>query len=146
MRLAASGRSPPPRKTMSIPFIQYLVDDGAITPTDAERIEAWTSRRHDPIGIIAVEHGMILGRQIDQILSRQQELGLRFGQTGVEMGHLTEGNMACLLELQQLRASWRVIEAILLSGMLPSERILRAYATFVLDAEGRGFGGLAAAA
>jgi hypothetical protein len=121
---------------MSPNFVDHLKKIGILTPQQSARVEVWASGRHDPVGIIAVEHGMIIGRQIDDVLGRQRDWDRRFGEIAVEMGYLNEGQLEKLLEIQRFRDLARVAEAVILAGLAPSGEILRAYARFVLDHEG----------
>lgn len=120
---------------MSQPFVNHLVKTGILSAQQASRVEAWASGRHDPVGIIAVEHGMIIGRQIDDVLGRQRDWDRRFGQIAVEMGYLSDGQLDSLLTIQEFRDQTRVVEAVILAGLAPSGEILRAYGRFVLDHE-----------
>jgi hypothetical protein len=118
---------------MSNPFVQYLRQQGMLTAEQAQRIDAWASGRHDPIGIIAVEHGLILGRQIDEVLGTQRDTDWRFGQVAIELGHLGPRSTAQLLEIQRLRQWSRVAEAVVLAGIRPSDEVFSALARFVLE-------------
>ena len=112
-------------------FLHDLLESERVTPAEAERIAAWASKQQDPLGIIAVEHGLIVGRQIEEVLERQRVTGLRFGETGVSMGYLTDTNLSCLLEIQQIRGWNRVLEVVMLSGLLSSSKALMAFSGFI---------------
>lgn len=114
-------------------FVDFLVDRGYVTPEQAERIEAWSSRQHDPIGIIAVEHGLIIGRQIDEVLEAQVQEGGLFGIHAVDLGHLNRGTLDALLEVQRVRHWSRVAEAVVLAGILPAPEIFRAFGQFIFE-------------
>lgn len=116
---------------MSNLFLQDLMDQSLLTPSEGERIAAWAARQQDPIGIIAVEHGLIVGRQIDAVLERQRITGLRFGETGIELGYLTESNVKTLLEIQQVRSWQRVLEVVMLAGLIAPQRATVALARFM---------------
>lgn len=112
-------------------FLQDLLEQSLLTPAEGERIAAWASRQQDPIGIIAVEHGLIVGRQIDEVLERQRFNGLRFGETGVELGYLTDSNVRTLLEIQQQRTWQRVLEVVMLAGLIAPARAMMLLARFM---------------
>lgn len=131
---------------MSNPFVEHLRRKGLLTAEQAERVTVWSSGRHDPVGIIAVEHGLILGRQIEEVLGHQRDCDWRFGQVAVEMGHLTRPSLDHLLQIQRHRQWARVAEAVVLAGILPSEQVFRAYAEFVMEHAAGDAGALAAAA
>jgi hypothetical protein len=116
---------------MSNLFLQDLVEQGLLSPAESERIAAWASRQQDPIGIIAVEHGLIVGRQIDEVLERQRITGQKFGETAVSLGYLTSANIDTLLEIQQQRAWQRVMEVVMLGGLLTPARAALAMARFL---------------
>lgn len=131
---------------MSNPFVEFLCRKGLLTREQADRVSSWASGRHDPIGIIAVEHGLILGRQIEEVLGQQRDCDWRFGQVAVELGHLTRPCLDHLLHIQKQRQWARVAEAVVLAGILPAEKVFRAYAEFVLDHAAGDAPALAAAA
>ncbi len=131
---------------MTNPFVDHLRAKGLLTHEQAERVASWASGRHDPIGIIAVEHGLILGRQIEEVLGQQRDCDWRFGQVAVEMGHLTRPCLDHLLQIQRHRQWARVAEAVVLAGILPSDKVFRAYAEFVLDHSSGASAAFAAAA
>lgn len=128
------------------PFVAYLKRRGLLSEGEALRVAAWSSRQSDPIGIIAVEHGLILGKQIDAVLESQQARGVRFGQAAVEMGCLSPGTVEGLLTIQRMRQWSRVAEVIILGHLMPAEQILRVLAEFVLENGRVEAAGLAAAA
>ncbi len=126
---------------MSNPFVEFLKRRGLLSAEQAERVGVWASGRHDPVGIIAVEHGLILGRQIEEVLGQQRDCDWRFGQVAVEMGHLSKATLDHLLLVQRVRQWERVAEAVVLSGILPSEQVFRAFGDFVLESAGSGASG-----
>lgn len=131
---------------MTNPFVEHLKRKGFLTADQADRVAIWASARHDPVGIIAVEHGLILGRQIDEVLGHQKDCDWRFGQVAVEMGHLTKGTLNALLQIQRVREWARVAEAVILAGILPSEQVFRAFGEFISEHVSVDAAGLAAAA
>ncbi|MDX2115387.1 MAG: hypothetical protein SFZ24_07165 [Planctomycetota bacterium] len=131
---------------MADSFLKYLTEQGILAPADADRIAAWSLRQRDPVGIIAVEHGLILGRQIDEILLYQQTHGGMFGEAAVRLGMLTEPVLRRLLDVQQQRVRLRIVEVVQLSGVADSREVLGALARFILDrSECGGMGRRAAA-
>lgn len=119
-------------------FVEHLKRQGLLTPEQSARVLAWSERRHDPIGIIAVEHGLITGRQIDEILAAQRNQDLLFGQLAVDLGHLTPIAVEMLVRVQTSRQWAQAAEAVALAQFIPFDDILRAYARFVLDHVGSG--------
>ena len=116
---------------MTIPFIRYLVSKGQISQTVADQITEWARRNQNPIGMIAVAHGMIIGPQIDEVLDRQKESKKRFGEIAVEMGLLTEAKVQVLLQIQQQRLVTAITEALALSGSIPFTTGVRLLSEFV---------------
>lgn len=119
--------------TMASPFVDHLRSTGLLSQEQAERVQIWASGRHDPIGIIAVEHGLLIGTQIEELLAHQRDGDWLFGELAVKLGYLTRPSLDQLLEIQRQRQWARVAEAVALSGILPTRQVFCAYARFVLE-------------
>jgi hypothetical protein len=106
---------------MSAAFVEFLVSTGRISAQTADRITRWAMHNQQPIGMIAVDHALVIGRQIDEILYRQRRSNLKFGQIAVELGYLSQEKVDILLRIQRSRMLAHIIEALALSGLIPLE-------------------------
>lgn len=131
---------------MTSAFVQYLVDQGLIGEEHSTEIVAWADKREDPVGLIAVEHGLIAGKQVHELLDRLDGVGLRITDPNEVAGGLTQNRLRILHGIQERRQWIQVVEAILLSGLVSESAILRAYAEFILEHEQGDRGNLARAA
>jgi len=117
---------------MNTAFARFLVQRGEITGEAADRFITWVSRSaRVPIGMIAVGHGLISGAQIDDILDRQSESGMRFGEAAVDMGLLTDDQVETLLDIQAFRQCAEQAEVSALLGLLPFQEVARALGDFL---------------
>lgn len=131
---------------MEMPFLSYLRSTGRLSHSDVERISRWAMSNREPIGMIAVAHGLITGEQIDEVLDRQRQSGEKFGQVGIELGLLTEKQVQTLLEIQRQRMVTVVLEALSLSESLPLREGLLAHAEFITSQPDQALSGFEASA
>jgi hypothetical protein len=122
---------------MKLSFIDTLVARGAVSNDSATIIRRWVSCNKKPIGMIAVEHGLINGHQIDDILDRQKRGKKKFGELAVEMGLLDHDKVVILLQIQRLRAFIAITEVLALAGIMPLDEGFRAFREY-LDEQGCG--------
>ncbi len=111
-------------------FADYLLAKGLIDEAALQRLadEGWNIR--DPIGLVAYSHGLLPAESIDDILARQKDLDLRFGETAVRMGLLTSGQVEVLLMIQQYRAAMELAEGLALWGQADYDEVMRALHQF----------------
>ena len=116
-----------------------LVFKGAITEQAAQRISQWTLRNYERLGMIAIDHGLIIGRQIDEILDHQRRSDLKFGEIAVELGFLTQDKVDILLQIQHYRMLTGITEAVHLSSLLSLADGIRMLSDFVREQPGECF-------
>jgi hypothetical protein len=90
---------------------------------------AWVAR--DPVGRLALLHGIIEPSAIDDILKRQQASNDYFGQIAIQMGLLTPEQLRTLLAGQAIRGCAEVLEDLILAGRLPLPDGIAALAEFL---------------
>jgi len=56
---------------MKHPFVQYLINQSLIPGAVARRLTENSRGVREPIGMIAVDHGLLNAEQIDTVLDRQ---------------------------------------------------------------------------
>ena len=112
-------------------FIGFLAGRGVISEAVAERMAHSRSCVREPIGMIAVGHGLLRPDQIDLILDRQRNSSLRFGDLAIELGCLTQEQVELLLAIQEFRASAAAAEAMALAGTLPWDDVVRYLGAFL---------------
>lgn len=102
-----------------IPFVEFLASETEISPSVADQISTWAVRQQKPLGMIAVDHGLIIGPQIDDVLDRQRQTKKMFGEIAIEMGFLTQAKLDELLNIQGFRVHSSIVEALGLAGVVP---------------------------
>jgi len=116
---------------MNTAFAEYLFTHGQISPDVARSMSHWVTRTPTPIGMIAVGHGLISSRQIDEILERQRVSRTRFGEVAVALDLLSKDQVETLLEIQQFCQSADLAEGLALAGVLPFRVAARALGDFL---------------
>jgi hypothetical protein len=111
-------------------FADYLLDKGIIDESALQRLadEGWNIR--DPIGLLAYAHGLLPADSIEEVLTKQRDMDLRFGETAVRLGLLTSQQVDILLLIQQYRAAMELGEALALSGEVDFDEVTRALHQF----------------
>lgn len=111
-------------------FADYLLEKGLISDDSLQRLadEGWNIR--DPIGLLAYAHGLLPVESIDEVLTTQRDLDLRFGETAVRMGLLTNPQVEVLLLIQQYRSAMELAEALALQGEVDFEEVMKTFHAF----------------
>jgi len=111
-------------------FADYLVEKSLIGEEALQRLanQGWNIR--DPIGLLAYSHGLLPAESIDEVLTNQRDLDLRFGETAVRMGLLTGNQVEVLLLMQQYRSAMELAEALALWGEVDFDEVMRALHEF----------------
>ncbi len=111
-------------------FADYLMGKGVIGEEALQRLadDGWNIR--DPIGLLAYAHGLLPVESIDEVLTTQKDLDLRFGETAVRMGLLSDQQVEVLLLIQQYRSALELGEALALKGELGFDQVMRAFHDF----------------
>src|SRR5512133_2110359 len=106
---------------MQHPFVEYLATRDLVTEVEVRQLEGTIRLAREPIGMIAVSHGLLSASQIDKILDKQRHSKDRFGEIAVELGFLTPEQVQTLVKIQELRTACAITEALALGGMLRYE-------------------------
>ncbi len=111
-------------------FAEYLLSKGLIDESVLQKLadDGWNIR--DPIGLLAYAHGLLPVDSIEDVLAKQRDLDLRFGETAVRMGLLTHQQVEILLMIQQYRAAMELGEALALIGCLDLDECIQAFHEF----------------
>lgn len=99
-----------------------LVHEGRITADDY--VAAATRREEDrpPLGQVAIEEGVLSVRRVLEVLQRQYEApSRRFGELAVELGFLSEADLATLLLHQRERERPLVDYLVELGKLTPAD-------------------------
>ena len=121
---------------MQNPFVQFLIERDLVSAKVAKQLTEKHRFVREPIGMIAASHGLLHPNQIDVILDRQRECGLRFGETAVDLGLLTPEQVDTLLKIQEFRAAADIGEALALAGVMSCEDMARYLgASLIRDSE-----------
>lgn len=114
------------------PFIEYLVEKQAVPPDRLPRRTGKPGYVREPIGMIAVEHGLLQTTLIEVILDRQRTCNSRFGDIAIELGALTRHQVETLLKTQEFRTSARIAESLALAGILSHEQAVHQLGSFLV--------------
>ena len=106
---------------MSHPFVEFLIERDLVSQEVGGQLAGQSKSIREPIGMIAVSHGLIQSEQIDVILDRQRECKQRFGEIAVELGFLAHGQVDTLVKIQEFRAAGNIAECLALAGVLSFE-------------------------
>jgi hypothetical protein len=111
-------------------FADYLLAKNIINESALQRLadDGWNIR--DPIGLLAYSHGLLPADSIEEILSKQRDMDLRFGETAIRMGLLSNQQVETLLLIQQYRAAMELGEALALTGQVDYDEVIRALHQF----------------
>jgi hypothetical protein len=110
---------------MQHPFITFLMDRNLVPAHASRHLAGMRTLVREPIGMIAVGHGLLAAHEIDLILDRQRESTDRFGEIATEMGVLTAEQVQTLIKIQEFRTASAICEALSLAGVLPCEDAFR---------------------
>ncbi|MFO0946073.1 MAG: hypothetical protein U1D30_09020 [Planctomycetota bacterium] len=83
-----------------MPFGAFLVAKGVITPGDLEAALILQDDRNPKLGRLAHRHQMLTFEKICAVLEEQKRRGISFGQAAVDLGYLSDWEVANLLEEQ----------------------------------------------
>lgn len=115
---------------MQHPFLDYLAERDLVTEGLARQLEERIRLAREPIGMIALGHGLLTTAQIDTILDRQKHCSIRFGEIAVQLGFLTGEQVETLVRIQGLRSAVAFAETLALGGVLRYEDAVRYLGTF----------------
>jgi hypothetical protein len=100
--------------------------DRDLVPSNASKhLSGMQSPVREPIGMIALGHGLLQPEQIDVILDRQQHCSERFGEIAIELGFLKPKQVETLVKIQEFRAAVAICEALALANVLRYEEAFR---------------------
>lgn len=117
---------------MQHPFIEFLMERDLVPVSVAKRLIEDKRYVREPIGMIAVSHGLLRPDQIDTILDHQDDSNKRFGEVATELGFLTEQQVETLIKIQQARVPTDIAEVLALAGVLSCEEATQHVATYFL--------------
>lgn len=112
-------------------FVEFLTENGRITQDQAHNLDAWLRHDPQPLGMIAMSHGLLTGHEIDEVLQRQSETRELFGDVAVKTALLTNQQLERILEVQQFRRHVTVVESLALSGRMGIEDAAECFAEFL---------------
>ncbi len=106
---------------MSHPFVEFLIERDLVPAEVGHQLAGQNRFIREPIGMIAVGHGLIRVEQIDVILDRQRTCKQRFGEIAVELGFVNSTQVDTLVKIQEFRAAANIAECLALAGVLSFE-------------------------
>ena len=106
---------------MSHPFVEFLIERDLVPAEVGGQLSGQNKFIREPIGMIAVGHGLIQSEQIDIILDRQRECRQRFGEIAVELGFLSREQVETIVKIQEFRAAANIAECLALGNVLSFE-------------------------
>ena len=118
---------------MAHPFIEFLIERDLIPASAATLLCGSKSFVRQPIGMIAVSHGLLRSDQIDTILDRQRsQKDHLFGEIAVELSYLTREQVETLVRIQELRLAADVTETLALGEVCSYEDSVRYLGAFLV--------------
>ncbi len=111
-------------------FADHLVTTDRLSSGQLTRIphRQWLSR--DPIGRLALMHGLLTGLDIDLLLREQSTEGGYFGEIAMRHGLLSRSQLEILLTGQAIRACLDLVEDLALADVLDIPTGLAALSEF----------------
>jgi hypothetical protein len=103
---------------MKASFADYLVATGRVTPDRLELIPRSEWLHREPMGRLAMLHGLLSGVDVEEVLRHQRTNGQRFGEVAIRMGMITREQLEVLFRGQSLRACLELVEDLALAGIL----------------------------
>jgi hypothetical protein len=101
---------------MTAHFLEGLFQRGLISPDGYGNLLEHIDQLRVPFGMLARTHGLLTCENIDTIFNAQQERDMLFGELAVEMGLLTESQVALLLDIQEFQLACTTTQALAISG------------------------------
>ena len=117
---------------MSQPFVEFLIERDLVPAAVGRQLGEKSNFVREPIGMIAVAHGLIQANEIDVILDRQRACKQRFGEIAVELGILPQGQVETLVKIQEFRTSACITEALALASVLSCEDAVQYLGAFLV--------------
>ncbi|MBP7935892.1 MAG: hypothetical protein KA354_14700 [Phycisphaerae bacterium] len=118
---------------MAHPFVEFLTERDLIPASAAALLCKSRSFVRQPIGMIAVSHGLLRPDQIDLVLDRQRShKDHLFGEIAVELGFLTRQQTEMLVRIQELRLAADITETLALAGVCTYEDGVRYLGAFLV--------------
>lgn len=117
---------------MTNPFVEFLINRHLVPASVARQLTENKRYVREPIGMIAVSHGLLKPNQIDDILDRQRGSKARFGDIAVELGFLTREQVETLVKIQEFRTTADIAEALALAGVTSCEDVTQYLGAFLL--------------
>lgn len=118
-------------------FAEFLVASGHVAPEVMASLVDIDWENREPIGRLALLHGLLCGRDIDYILGEQSAKGGLFGEIAIRLGLLTERQLNILLTGQGLRGCAELVEDLAIAGAVESTSGIKAISTFITGAKFR---------
>ena len=110
---------------MQHPFVEFLIARDLVPKNVGDLLSGTCRVVREPIGMVAVGHGVLSADQIDGILDRQRESQKLFGEIAVELGFLTPEQVETLVKIQEFRVGAQISEALALAGVLSCEESIQ---------------------
>lgn len=104
---------------MAKKFMDHLRQASIVSDRQMGLVNQHPSRDTEQVGSIAMTYGMLTGGDIDIILDEQRREYRMFGKIAVELGMLSPKQVDNLYNVQQMRKTVEVAEALILSGTCP---------------------------
>jgi len=114
------------------PFVEFLIERDLVPAAVGRQLGEKSNFVREPIGMIAVAHGLIQANEIDVILDRQRACNQRFGEIAVELGILSRQQVESLVKIQEFRTSACIAEALALAGVLSCEDAVQYLGAFLV--------------
>jgi hypothetical protein len=117
---------------MHHPFVQYLIDRDYVPGRIARKLAEKKRYIREPVGMIAVAHGLLHPNQIDEVLDDQRESKRLFGEIAVDRGFLTQQEVDTLIKIQEFRVAADIAESLALAGVMTCEDAVQYLGSYLI--------------
>ena len=112
-------------------FADYLIASGRIARRRLHEIAPREWVDHEPIGRLALIHGLLTAEDIEEILREQEADDCLFGEIAVRKGLLTPEQLDVLIRGQAMRACVELMEDMARAGEMDFEAGLDAIKAYI---------------
>lgn len=120
---------------MKAAFAEHLIATGRVTRDQLELIPRSEWLYREPIGRLAMMHGLLSGVDVEEILRQQHTDERLFGEIALRLGMLTREQLDVLFRGQSIRACLELTEDLALAGLIEFNAGLEAAIEFISSHE-----------
>jgi hypothetical protein len=120
---------------MKAALTEYLITTGRLRRERLDSIPPGEWLYHEPIGRLAIMHGLLSGTDVEEILRQTNTDERQFGETAVRLGMISREQLDVLRRGQSIRACLELIEDLALAGIIDFTAGLEAIKAFTASGD-----------